>query len=182
MSPVQHLCTAEQFRNAPGNEHSELIRGEVVDVAPSGFEHGSISNNLGRLLGNFVVENRLGVVTGSEAGYLIGRDPDTVRAPDIGFVRQERLGEAPIPGFFPGPPDLAVEVLSPNDLASELLAKVHDWLDSGCRAVWVVDPRAKTVTIYEPGRPVWALGKAGRIESPDLLPGFSLSVADIFTP
>ncbi len=100
---------------------SEMVRGELIRMSPAGFDHGRIAATLSLLVGRFVREHDLGVTTAAETGYLISSDPDTVRAPDLGFVRKERLADAPSRGFFPGAPDLAVEVLSPDDSARDVL-------------------------------------------------------------
>ncbi len=115
-------------------------------MSPGGFEHGRVALRIGEFVSSFVRQRGLGVATGAETGFQIGRDPDTVRAPDVGFVCAERVPATPTAGFFDGAPDLAVEVLSPSDRASEVLAKVQDWLGAGCRIVWVVDPGTRTST------------------------------------
>ena len=150
-------------------------------MTPAGFEHGRIVALVSAPLIDFVKEHALGVVTGAETGFQIGHDPDTVRAPDVAFVRAERVPPAPTPGFFQGPPDLAVEVLSPNDRASDLLAKVQHWLDAGCRAVWVVDPARHTVSVYRRGAEMVVFGTADELAGDDVVPEFSLPVAEIFT-
>ncbi len=122
----------------------------------------------------------LGVVTGAETGFHIFYDPDTVRAPDAAFIRRENLPPTPERGFFPAAPDLAVEVLSPGDRASEVLAKVKDWLAAGCRAVWVLDPETETVTVYCGLDRIVILGLADTLTGDEVLPGFSIRVGDIF--
>lgn len=149
-------------------------------MSPAGFEHGRLVANVTAPFTSFVRENKLGVVTGAETGFWIGRDPDTVRAPDVGFVRDERVPAAPTKGFFEGPPDLAVEVLSPDDRASRVLAKVHDWLAAGCRAVWVVDPEARTVSVCRSGAEMIVLTVSDELTGDDVLPEFRLAVAEIF--
>src|SRR3990172_5835472 len=148
MATTEHLTTAGQLREASGLGRCELVRGELVMMSPAGSRNGSVVARLtGRLVG-FVDEHHLGTVFGAETGFQICYDPDTVRAPDAGFVRAERVsGELP-GGFFPGAPDLAVEVLSPSDRASEVLAKVQDWLGAGCAGVWVVDPHTRSISVY----------------------------------
>ena len=149
MATTRQITTAEQLLEAPGLGRCELLRGELVMMTPAGFEHGRIAMRIGELLAGFVRQRGLGTVTGAEAGFQIAQDPDTVRAPDVAFVRAERVPPTPTMGFFQGAPDLAVEVLSPNDRASEVLAKVQDWLRAGCGAVWVVDPATRTVAVYD---------------------------------
>lgn len=149
-------------------------------MAPAGFEHGSIVVNITLPLAGFVKEHRLGRVTGAETGFQLSRDPDTVRAPDVGFVRAERVPSTPTRGFFQGPPDLAVEVLSPDDRASEVLAKVNDWLAAGCLAVWVVDPAKRAVSVYRKEGQAVTWGTADELSAGDLLPGFRLPIAEVF--
>lgn len=180
MAATQTITTAEQLLNAPDLGRCELVRGELIMMSPAGFEHGYVAMALGRLLGNFVSERGLGLVLGAETGFQIGRDPDTVRAPDLGFVRAERVPDKLPRGFFQGPPDLAVEVLSPDDRASELTGKVQGWLEAGCRSVWVVDPETRTVTVYRSRREVEVLGVDDPLSGGDLLPGFSIPVGQIF--
>jgi len=134
-----------------------------------------------RLFG-FVEPRNLGAVYSGDPGFLIARDPDTVRAPDVAFVQAERVPAEPVRGYFEGAPDLAVEILSPNDLASQVLDKVHQWLEAGCLIVWVVDPEKKTVTVYEaPDRAV-TLVEGDELCGGDLLPGLRLPVAELFAP
>ena len=180
MATAQEITTADQLFQTSGLGRCELLHGELVMMTPAGFEHGRIVSRVNARLESFVEQQALGVVTGAETGFHIGRDPDTVRAPDVSFVRAERVPAAPTKGFFPGAPDLAVEVLSPNDRASELLAKVQDWLGAGCRAVWVVDPATHTVSAYNRANEVTVYTVSDELPGGDLLPGFSLPVAEIF--
>jgi Uma2 family endonuclease len=149
-------------------------------MTPAGFRHGRIACTVAGLVRSFVVTHNLGVVTGAETGFQIASDPDTVRAPDVAFVCRERIPECEPIGFFPGSPDLAVEILSPNDTAGDVLAKTQDWLDAGCRAVWVVDPQTMTVTVYRSRKEVQVLTRQDDLEGGDLLPGFRVSVESLF--
>jgi len=180
MATTEHLTTAGQLLEAPGLGRCELVRGEIVMMSPAGSRHGSVVARLtGRLVG-FVDEHPLGTVFGAETGFQICCNPDTVRAPDVGFVRAERVeGELP-GGFFPGAPDLAVEVLSPGDRASEVLAKVQDWLGAGCAGVWVVDPHTRSISVYHADGSVAILRERDVLDGGDLLPGFLLPVAEVF--
>ncbi len=149
-------------------------------MSPAGAEHGRIVARITLRLAGFVEQRALGTAFGAETGFRIGHDPDTVRAPDVAFVTAARIGGKLARGFFPGAPDLAVEVLSPDDRAGEVLAKVQDWLDAGCRAVWVVDPRTCTVTIYRSRSEIVVLGERETLSDGELLPGFSLPVRELF--
>jgi Uma2 family endonuclease len=180
MTTTQQITTAEQLLGTPGLGRCELVRGELVMMTPAGFEHGRIVVNVTAPLADFVKKNKLGIVTGAETGFHIGRDPDTVRAPDVAFVRADRVPATPTVGFFSGAPDLAVEVLSPNDRASDVLAKVQDWLGAGCRVVWVVDPRTRTVSVYGDGNKLAVLKESDELSGDDVVPDFRLPVAEIF--
>ena len=150
-------------------------------MAPAGFEHSGIGVRIAVVLQNFVAPRNLGVVVGADAGFHIAHDPDTVRAPDAAFVRADRVGAKHPRGFFQGAPDLAVEVVSPGDRASEVLAKVHEWLDAGCRTVWVVDPQTRTVSVHLSRREITVLQESDILGGGDLLPGFSVPVSELFS-
>ena len=175
-----HIVSAEQLLKTPDLGRCELVRGELIMMTPAGFKHGAIAAKITARLVRFVEEHRLGWVTGAETGFRIGHDPDTVRAPDVAFVRAGRIPAEPVCGFFEGPPDLAVEVLSPDDRASRVLDKVHQWLEAGCLIVWVVDPEKQTVTVYDAPNRTATLTAADELSGGDLLPGFRLPVGEIF--
>ena len=111
---------------------------------------------------------------------MIGRDPDSVRAADVAFVRQDRIHLTPKRGYFPGAPDLAVEVLSPDDTPTKTGMKVEAWLEAGTGQVWIVDPDRRTLVVHEGGRPSSTLHEGDQLVSEALLPGFCLTVAEIF--
>lgn len=149
-------------------------------MSPAGSEHGAIAAEMAAVLRDFVKPRRLGVVLGAETGFRIAADPDTVLAPDAAFIVADRVGERLPRGYFPGAPDLAVEVVSPSDRASEVIAKVENWLAAGCLAVWIVDPKTQTVTVYHPNHTATFLQSTDTLAGGALLPDFSIPVADIF--
>jgi Uma2 family endonuclease len=182
MTVDQKLMTADELMAMPddGMRH-ELVRGELRTMPPGGWEHGQESSRLDRSLGNYVEAHDLGEVATNEPGFLLTTNPDTVRAPDVAFLQRERL---PIGvarrGYFRGAPDLAIEVISPNDLYDEVDEKVAEWLEHGTRMVIVVNPRRKRVAVHRPGRDVRILGVEDILDGEDVVPGWTLAVRDLF--
>ena len=174
--------TAEQLMAMPADGwRRELVKGELIRMNPAGSEHGVVIAELTWMLGQHVRQHNLGRLFGAETGFVLARNPDTVRAPDMAFVRQERIAATGIPQtYFPGPPDLAVEVISPSDRFDDVDAKVDDWLSHGCQLVWVINPRRRTIAVYRSVRDTHVVGETDTLEAPDLLPGWRLSVAAIF--
>jgi Uma2 family endonuclease len=120
------------------------------------------------------------VLTG-EPGFRLRTNPDTVRAPDVAFVRRERVpARGTQRGYFEGAPDLAVDVISPNDLYTEVDEKVEEWLEHGTRPVFVVNPRRETVAIHRTDGSVRVLTVEDTLDGEDVLPGWTLPVRDIF--
>lgn len=177
----QHITTAEQLTQAGDMGPCELVRGELIMMTPSHFPHARIGAEILANILIFVKLHQLGMVTGADGGYLFERSPDTVPAPDVGFVAAARIPPEGIEGYFPGAPDLAVEVNSPSDRVSEVLAKVHSWLAVGCRMVWVVDPPTRTVTVYRPQNRVALFGASDSLSGEDVLPGFQLPLVEVFS-
>ncbi|MHC4133936.1 MAG: Uma2 family endonuclease [Planctomycetota bacterium] len=170
--------TAEELLQAGEIGRCEFIRGELHMMIPPGAKHGRITFNLTGPIINHVKANGLGSVYAAETGFLLSRDPDTVRAPDVAFVRADRPG-SPDRGYYPGAPDLAVEVLSPDDRPGYVRDKVAEWIEAGARAVWVVDPRARTVVVHEPGGEPRVLGDGDTLPGGHVSPGFALAVAEV---
>lgn len=175
------LVNAEQLLQMPENRWVELIAGEVKPMSPPSSIHSAIVGRLDRLLGNYVTQHKLGEVLPGDPGFLLARDPDTVLAPDIAFIRARRLAAHPLgEGFWPGAPDLAVEVLSPGNSAKEAHDKALAWLDAGVLLVWVVAPASRTATVYRSATDIETLARDAELEAPSLLPGFHCPIADLF--
>jgi len=178
MAKVRTLITAEQLPEIARDQRVELVDGELVEMTPVGFTHGYLVPRLVMLLGPAAESAKAGVIV-TEVGFVLSRNPDTVRAPDVAFISAERLGSEEQEGFFEGAPDLAIEVLSPGDRASEVQAKIREYLNAGSRLVLVVDPRTRTFTAHHPGGDAHVYGDNEAITL-DLLPGFVFRPAELF--
>ncbi len=178
---TKHITTAEQLLAASGElGRCELFRGELRMMAPSGGEHGDLVGYLHHLISRHVFGRRLGRVYGAETGFVLERNPDTVRAPDVAFIANDRLAEARTPKFIPIPPDFAAEVLSPDDRASGVAEKTQWWLDHGVKLLWVVDPGTRTVAVHRPDGSSRRHRGDDVLDGGEVLPGPELPVRDIF--
>jgi Uma2 family endonuclease len=159
----------------------ELVEGELRRMSPAGDEHGRVGMELAIPLGSHVKKNNLGKLYLAETGFLVKTNPDTVRAPDIAFVRMERIKLSPgARGYRVGAPDLAVEVVSPGDKVSKVEEKVAEWLEAGARMVWVVSPRLHTVTVYRSLTDIVTLTAKDKLDGGEVVPGFEINLAEIF--
>jgi Uma2 family endonuclease len=176
MTVDTRVFTADELLRLPddGYRH-ELVRGELRTMSPAGSRHGRIAARIIARLSSHVDERSLGTVYSSETGFLIARDPDTVRAPDAAFVRTERVIDTP--SYFPGPPDFAVEVISPTDSYSDVEEKTLAWLRAGVRAVLVLDPSTRSAVVR---RASGATIAVDAIEVEDVVPGWRLPLAELF--
>jgi Uma2 family endonuclease len=174
--------TAEELFLIPSDDSkSELIKGLLVRMPPSGALHGTVSAHIARILDEYVRPRGLGMISGAETGFILQRNPDTVRAPDAAFVTQERIPSTGVPeSFWPFAPDLAVEVTSLWDRPGEIQEKVSEYLAARTRVVWVIDPRARTVTVYRSPHPMQVLGEEEDLSGDDVLPGFTCPLRRLF--
>ncbi len=174
--------TAEQLFELPDDGYrSELVGGEIVRMTPTGGTHGIVAMRIGVLLSEYVEAHRLGVCFAAETGFILQRDPDTVRAPDVAFVAAGHVPNTGIPTFYwPSAPDLAVEVLSPWDRPAEVRRKVDEYFAAGTRLVWIVDPAAHTVHVYRSPDDVHVLRDDDELSGDDVLPGFRCPVKRLF--
>ncbi|MBV9211037.1 MAG: Uma2 family endonuclease [Acidobacteria bacterium] len=174
--------TAEELARMPDDGFRyELVRGELQPMAPTGDEHGGVTMELAASLHQYVKLNNLGRVYAAETGFQLDSNPDTVRAPDIAFVSQERIqSTGRIQGYRSGAPDLAVEVLSPGNTKREITEKVKEYFAAGARLVWIVNPKLKTVTVYRSLTDIDVLTEKDMLDGGEVVQGFQISVADIF--
>ncbi len=178
---TQQMTAAELWQMPDDGFRYELVQGELIKMVPTGGEHGAITLRLAWRLAQHVEENKLGVTYAAETGFKLATDPDTVRAPDIAFVRQARLDEiGQTRSFWPGAPDLVIEVISPSDVYAEVEDKVFDWLDAGAQMVVIVNPRRHSVTVYRSRENIRVLNESDVLEGGDVVPGWSVKLADIF--
>ncbi|MBI3303795.1 MAG: Uma2 family endonuclease [Deltaproteobacteria bacterium] len=176
------LMTADELLWLPDDDHKyELVAGELIRMPPSNFLHGTIAMNFGRLLSEHAIKYDLGVVCTADTGFKLRQNPDTVRAPDVAFVSRERiLVEGKPEKFWPGAPDLAVEVVSPSDRFDHVLEKVEEYLAAGARLVWIALPRTQAVMVCRTAREAKILRGEDELSGEDVLPGFVCRVKDLF--
>jgi Uma2 family endonuclease len=172
-----HATEGDLLRAPDDGRKRELVDGEIR-VTPAGSRHGHVAVRLAALLHGHVVARDLGYVFDSSTGFRLSGG--NVRCPDLAFVARGRFEAEQIPeGFSPVPPDLAVEVLSPEDRSRELLDKVGEYIDCGVRLVWVIDPRARMATIYRSLTAVRSVGPEEELLGEDVLPGFRCRLGEI---
>ena len=176
------LITAEELLLLPDNHmRHELVRGELREMAPAGEEHGDLAMSAAGSLWQHVGNHRLGKVYAAETGFILARNPDTVRAPDVAFVCQEKLDAVPRGrSYRSGAPDLAIEVISPNDSYTEVKEKVMEWLDAGCRMVITIDPRRRVVTVYRSRHDIEILTEEDTLSGGDVVEGWELPLSVLF--
>ena len=182
MVETKTLLTAEEFLEMCASQEAtryELVKGELVEMPPVGGPHADLAAELTARLRPFVLQHRLGRVF-VELGFCLECTPDTVRAPDVSFIKAERLSDGLPQGFFPGAPDLAIEVVSPHDRAIELHAKIQEYFDHGTLRVWAVYPRTWTVVIHRPDGTSRTFKFEDTLVDEAILPGFSLAVNELF--
>ena len=181
MVTTTKLVTADELMEMSDDGFRyELVRGELIHMAPAGHMSAFYGNNVGAELRAYVKANKLGRAYDASGGFRLESNPDTVLAPDASFVRQERVeAVGDTDGYFPGAPDLVIEVISPRDRYTEVEVKVAEWLNAGARMVVVVNPRNRTAQAHTP-EGVAELTEADTLDGGDVVPGWQLPVTDIF--
>ena len=181
MTTKQKLITAEEFLLLEEDDRRlELVDGVLQEKAVPGELHGEVAANFIIELGGYRIASGVRGRLVAEVGYILRRNPDTVRLPDVAWISGERAARPPLPGFPEGAPDLAVEVKSPTDTYAEMERKGQRWLEFGCRLVWVAYPERRTIAVHRPGLPPVTLGEDDTLDGGELLPGFSVPVRRIF--
>lgn len=175
------LTAADLFCLPDDGRRYELLDGVLVEMAPPGGEHGSVSFEVAFALGAHVKAGALGQVLINDVGIVLGRDPDRVRGPDVCFIAANRIPAGGIPKtYVEVVPDLIVEVISPTDTATEVQDKIMEWLRAGARLVWAVYPNTRQVVAYRSPSDVRIYSGSDLIDAEPVLPGFSCPVAAFF--
>jgi Uma2 family endonuclease len=177
-NPVPEAMTAEELERVdiPGKQ-TELIRGRLVVREPPGTHHGRIAATLCYFVTDHVRRYGLGVVFAQDTGFRVESKPDTVRAPDVAFLAQERADELPLRGYAALAPDLVAEIVSPDDSRGEVLSKVGSWLAAGTRVVWVIYPERPEAQVFRADGTLSIVHADGAVEGEGVLPGFSVPLA-----
>jgi len=174
------ITTAEELFAYPEHDRYELVRGTLRVCEPPGGVHGRLATRVASLLHAYVERHNLGTVL-VEAGFVLRQRPDTVRGPDISFVGRARMTPEQVPEeFIAGTPDLAIEILSPDDRGPGIEEKLADYFEAGARLVWVVDPRRRVITVHHPDRSSIHRTSRDMLDGEDVVPGFHCSVAEVF--
>ena len=179
--PIDEIMTAEQLERLqiPGKS-TELVRGRLVVLEPPGTYHGKLAGRLLVDVGAFVKSHRLGEVFGQDTGFKIGSNPDTVRAPDLAFLGNERLTHVARRGYASVAPDLVAEILSPDDRPGEVRAKIREWLSAGVRLAWELDPDRGIARVHRPDGSESVVEANGFLEGEAVLPGLRIALKDLY--
>lgn len=182
MDASPQIRTAEQLATIRASDgRYELVEGELRMMSPAGGRHGRIAARLNAMLWNHVAACDAGEVYAAETGFLISRDPDTVRAPDAAFVRRDRAADLDDPTGYPAvAPDFVAEVISPSDTFSDVEAKAQTWLRAGTRMVLVIDPANRALHVHRSPDSITILRTADILDADDIVPGWRLAVDDLF--
>jgi Uma2 family endonuclease len=176
------IVTAQELEErATEFEHFELVRGELIPISPSSGSQSMVASMIHGALFMHVFPKKMGQLFIAEGGFIVAHGPDSVLAPDVAFVRERaRIAAVASTGSIPYAPDLAVEVESPSNRIGEMLTKVGIYLSGGTEAVWLVRPNHRTVTVFRPGMPERILTEGDSLDGGDVVPGFRLSLTDLF--
>ena len=179
---AKRLMSAAEFERAYMGKRAELWRGEVREYMPAGHRHGTIALNIGAGIHAHVRQSNLGVSFAAETGFVV-RTPagESVLAPDAAFIRRERIPpDLPEEGFYPVPPDLVVEVVSPSESLAAAQEKAREWLAGGATLVWLIDPQRRVVEVWRREGLTRTLGDGDTLSGEEVLPGFAFPVRELW--
>jgi Uma2 family endonuclease len=184
--PRRRLITGEELLRLPDLDPCELVQGKIVPKRFNDIRHGILLSELGAPLRMFSESDQFGTVLMGGVGVYTCRDPDTVRSPDLSYISNEQHAKCKSAGYLDAPPEMVAEILSPRDLWSDILEKVNEYLSTGVRVVWVVDPgvvdpEVWRVLVYRSPDDVTELRAGQVLTDEELFPGFSLPISDLFS-
>lgn len=182
LAPNSAMLTLEEYEGLPADDlyRDELSHGFLVREPTPGAEHSRMMVTISYLLMRYVDAHPGCGAVYAEGGFLLSERPPTVRAPDVAYVRAERVPNHYFRGYFKGAPDLAIEILSPSNRPGAMLHKVAQFLEAGAIAVWVVDPETRTVVIHEQTALPCIMHEDDVLDGGELLPGLRLQVKSLF--
>lgn len=180
MTATRLMTADELLVLQPPDKDTELVRGRMIVREPPKPWHGLYSANLCRIVGTHVWAARLGVVCGQDTGFHVASDPDTVLAPDLAFVRAERIPSRDDDRYWRLAPDLVAEIMSPGDRRKAVVRKINDWLDAGVRVAWLIEPKPRRATICFADGSEIEVEADGVLTAGDVLPGFACALRDVF--
>lgn len=182
-STTEKQYTPADLLAMPDEKNYELVDGQLLE-RDMGNEASWIGAEISGRLRDFLKQHDLGWVLGADAGYrCFPDDPGCVRQPDVSYIRRGRLpNDRPARGYETIPPDLAVEVVSPNETYEKVEGKVEEFLKAGVRLVWVINPDTPTATVYRPDGSGNRLHENDNLDGEDVLPGFRCRIGELFPP
>ncbi len=181
MATAEKLMTAEEYALLPDTGFpTELVRGQVIGMNPPRSRHGQVCANACFHLRLFARDHDVGHVLSNDSGVITERDPDTVRGADIAFYAYAKVPKGRLQGYLPVPPDVVIEVLSPDDRPGRVAAKVQEYLNVGVTTVVVLDTEDDLALVYQAGQPTLELGIEDRLRLPAISPEFDLPVSVFF--
>lgn len=173
--------TGEELFQRPDQGRCDLVEGRIVPMTPTGYFHGVVEFRLAAKLVDYADQSRRGVAFGGEAGILIRRNPDTIRAADAAFISNERSARrSSASSYLDVAPELVIEILSPDDRWNEVMEKLSDYFSAGVVAVWVCNPRRKEIFAYRSVTEGQRFGEGQILADEEILPGFTLSIDNLF--
>ncbi len=172
--------TGAELYQMPNTDLTELVKGKIVDISPTGFFHGYIENNFDSILKAFVKQHNLGLVMVGEVGLYTNRNPDTVRGADVIFISHQQMAKIKSQSYLDVAPELIVEIMSPNDTWSGVMTKLEEYFNCGVLAVWVVDPAKKQLYVYHSLTTVTRFTVNDVLTDDKALPNFEIALVDIF--
>jgi Uma2 family endonuclease len=176
----QALLSGEDLFEMGDIGRAELVEGKLHLMAPTGYEHGISENRVGSMLREYVDRQRIGEVLTGEVGIYTGRSPDTVRGADVLYISNERFAKVQSESYLDVAPELIVEIISPSDRWSCTMKKLEEYFNIGVKAVWIVEPKNRTVRVYRSPISVERFAEGDTLACEDVLPGFQCSISALF--